>query len=57
MLGALVNVAGLDASSVGNINILNNQSYVAVAADQIGFAITKLSDGKIKGRKFRVGEA
>lgn len=56
ILGALVGV-GIDASMVGNINILNNQSYVAIASAQINLAISKLNDGKIKGRKFRVGEA
>ena len=57
ILGALVGEAQMDASEVGNIHILNNQSYVAIASAQIGLAISKLNNGKIKGRKFRVGEA
>jgi ATP-independent RNA helicase DbpA len=57
ILGALVGVAGLDASLVGNINILNNQSYVAIKSEKIAMVIAKLLEGKIKGRKFKVGEA
>lgn len=57
ILGALVNEAGLSATDVGNINILNNQSYVAITSAHINLAISKLNVGKIKGRKFRVGEA
>ena len=57
ILGALVGEAGLDATHVGNINILNNQSYVAIVSAQMDLAISKLNIGKIKGRKFRVGEA
>lgn len=57
ILGSLVGVVGLEASSVGNINILNNQSYVAILTDQIEIAVSKLNEGKLKGRKFRVGIA
>jgi ATP-independent RNA helicase DbpA len=57
ILGALVGVAGLDASVVGNITILNGQSYVAIANDHIDHAIKKLNEGKLKGLKFKVGLA
>ena len=57
ILGALVNEAGMSAAHVGNINILNNQTYVAITSEYMGQAISKLNIGKIKGRKFRVGEA
>ena len=57
ILGALVGEAGIAAEFIGNISILNNQSYVAIKSDQIELAISKLNVGKIKGRKFRVGEA
>ena len=57
ILGALVNEAGLDPQDVGNINIFEKQSYVAIAAKQMEQAIVKLSEGKIKGRRFKVGEA
>ncbi len=57
ILGALVNEAGLLGSEVGNITILDNQSYVAILSEKMDQAISKLSCGKIKGRKFKVGEA
>lgn len=57
ILGALVGVAGLAGSQVGAINILENQSYVAIEASLLRATITRLSEGKIKGRKFKVGEA
>ena len=57
ILGALVGEAGLLASDVGNIKILDNQTYVAIVSGKIKTVIEKLSNGKIKGRKFKVGEA
>ena len=57
LLGALVNVAGLTAEQVGQITILESQSYVALKRDVFSAAIRSLLDGKIKGRKFKVGEA
>lgn len=57
ILGSLVGVAGLKACAVGSINILNNQSYVAISSEQIELAVSKLNEGKLKGRKFRVGIA
>ena len=57
ILGALVNEAGLIASEVGNINIQEHQSFVAIKASKINDTITKLLNGKIKGRRFKVGEA
>lgn len=57
ILGALVNVAGLTASQVGNITILDRQTYVAVEASVARQTISKLAGEKIKGLKFKVGEA
>lgn len=57
ILGALVGEAGLDASQVGNINILVTQTYVAISKESAAQAVSKLNGGKIKGRKFRVGIA
>ena len=57
ILGALVNEAGLEAREVGSINIQDHQSFVAVEASKINQTITKLLNGKIKGRRFKVGEA
>ncbi|MDO9183609.1 MAG: ATP-dependent RNA helicase DbpA [Bacteriovorax sp.] len=57
ILGALVGEAGIEATNIGMITILNNQSYVAILESHLSLAISKLNSGKIKGRKFRVGEA
>lgn len=57
ILGALVNVAGLTASQVGNITILDRQTYVAIEVGAARDVVTKLSDGRIKNLKFKVGEA
>jgi ATP-independent RNA helicase DbpA len=57
ILGALVNEAGLEGSQVGQINVFEKQSYVAVEAAQLDKVLAKLVNGKIKGRKFKVGEA
>lgn len=57
LLGALVGEAGLAATDVGNITILDHQSYVAIESTSIEKAIQALSNGKIKGRKFKVGLA
>ncbi len=57
ILGALVNEAGLLATQVGNITILDKQTYVAIEAGATEQTIAKLNIGKIKGRKFKVGEA
>lgn len=57
ILGALVGVAGLAGTQVGAINILDNQSYVAIEKNAFAGAVAALADGKIKGRKYKVGEA
>lgn len=57
ILGALVNEAGLAATQVGQINILDKQSYVAITSSQFKDVLTKMINGKIKGRKFKIGEA
>ena len=57
ILGALINEAGINATDVGNINIFEKQSYVAIKSHLIKGAIDKLVEGKIKGRRFKVGEA
>lgn len=57
ILGTLVNVAGLDGSQVGQITVLDNQSYVALQREVFAEALSKLDGGKFKGRKFKVGVA
>jgi ATP-independent RNA helicase DbpA len=57
ILGALVQEAGIEAALIGTITILDKQSYVAINKSEFETAIAKLSVGKIKGRKFKVGIA
>jgi len=55
ILGALTGEAGgLSAADIGKIEIHDQFSYVAVAASVSQAAQKSLSDGRIKGRKFRV---
>lgn len=54
ILGALTGDAGLKAEAIGKINVFPTRSYVAVARGQAAAALTRLREGKIKGRKFRV---
>ncbi len=55
ILGALTGDAGnLQATEIGKIEIHDHFSYVAVSRDVSEAAIKSLSEGKIKGRKFRV---
>ncbi len=58
ILGALTGEAGgLNAVDVGKIEIHDHFSYVAVSKAVAQIAVQRLTDGKIKGRKFRVGLA
>jgi ATP-independent RNA helicase DbpA len=57
ILGALVGEAKIDSDAVGDITILSIISYVAIKNDSIEQAVSKLSNGKIKNRKFKVGIA
>ncbi len=57
ILGALTKEAELKAENVGKIRILDVNSYVAVSNDHVDLAIKRLSSGKIKGRKFKIGKA
>ena len=57
ILGALTKEAGLQGEDVGKINILEVNSYVAITPDKIKHAIAHLSNGRIKGKKFKVGRA
>ena len=57
ILGALTKEIGLDSKSVGNIRILEVNSYVAIENTFVDRAIAGLQAGKIKGKKFRYGKA
>jgi len=52
LLGALTGDAGLKGSSIGKIDIYDRQAYVAIQREFIDQAHKKLSNGKIKNKKF-----
>ena len=54
ILGALTGKDGIAGKQVGKIHIFDNCCYVAVTRDAIRPAFRKLSEGKLKGRSFRV---
>jgi ATP-independent RNA helicase DbpA len=54
ILGALTGEDGIPGKDVGKINIFDNCAYVAVSHDVAKAALRKLSEGKLKGRSFRV---
>jgi len=54
LLGALTGKDGLDGSVIGKIEIYDRQSYVAIEREFISDAQKKLSNGKIKNKKFSV---
>ena len=54
IVGALLVETGLKAADVGKIEVQDRQSYVAVPATATQAVIERLSNSKIKGRKFKV---
>ena len=54
ILGALTADKSLTADQVGKIKVTANSSFVAIARKVHKLALNKLSQGKIKGRNFRV---
>ena len=54
ILGALTGDAGIAGDQVGKINITDFVAYVAIKRDSAGTAQSRLENGKIKGRQFRV---
>ena len=54
ILGALTADKKLPGKDIGKIDIFDKLSYVAIARPQVKQALKILSEGKIKGRKFRV---
>jgi len=53
-LGALTGEAGLASDAIGKISISDYQALVAIRRDQAKKALARLSEGKIKGRRFKV---
>ncbi|MDH5360604.1 MAG: DbpA RNA binding domain-containing protein, partial [Gammaproteobacteria bacterium] len=54
ILGALTGENGIPGKQVGKIDLFDQFAYVAVERDAAKQALQVLSEGKIKGRKFRV---
>ncbi len=54
ILGALTGEYGIEGKQVGKIQIFDNRAFVAVRRDATKTALKKLTEGKLKGRSFRV---
>ena len=54
ILGALTKAAGLRAESIGKIDIHDNQTYVAIAREDLSKAYKYLKNEKVKNKKFPV---
>jgi ATP-independent RNA helicase DbpA len=54
ILGALTGEHGVHGKEVGKIQLFDNWAYVAVARNVASVALKKLSEGKLKGRFFRI---
>ena len=54
ILGALTGDAGIPGDQVGKINISDFRAYVAVKKDSARKALSRLEQGKIKGRHYKV---
>jgi len=54
IVGALTGADGINGEQIGKIQVSDNWSYIAVQRDSIKPAFKKLSEGKLKGRTFRV---
>lgn len=54
IVGALTGKDGIDGKQIGKIQLFDNWAYVAVAQKDAKTALNKLTDGKLKGRSFRV---
>ncbi|WP_438768288.1 ATP-dependent RNA helicase DbpA [Kushneria sp. TE3] len=53
IVGALTGEAGIDASQVGKIRVLDRNAWVAVHRDVADAALLHLNNGRLKGRSFR----
>ena len=54
IVGALTGEHGVKGTDIGDIHIFDRRAYVAVSKKVIHIALKKLSNGKLKGRSFRV---
>ncbi|MFQ3230970.1 ATP-dependent RNA helicase DbpA [Reinekea sp.] len=54
IVGALTGGQGISGDDIGKIQMFDNSAYVAVKKSAAKQALAKLSEGKLKGRSFRV---
>jgi len=54
ILGALTGDHGLQGKQVGKIQLMDNWAYIAIEREVADIALQRISNGKIKGRTFRV---
>jgi ATP-independent RNA helicase DbpA len=54
ILGALTGDGGIIGSAVGKIDVMDFAAYVAIDSKLADQGLNRLSNGKIKGRKFKV---
>ena len=54
LLGALTASGEITGAQIGKITLFDKMAYVAIDQQVAKLALTILTDGKIKGRKFRV---
>lgn len=55
IVGAIIGSSGVDFSHIGNINLLNVITYVAIKNESAKLVCDKLNASKIKNKKFRIG--
>ena len=54
IVGALTGVDGIPGTEIGRIQVADQWAYVAVAHEHSNTAFNKLTEGKLKGRSFKV---
>jgi len=54
ILGALTGHKGIAGTQVGKIDLFENRAYVAVNRGVVDSALAKLTEGRLKGRSFKV---
>ncbi len=54
ILGALTGKTGISAQQVGKIHLFDNRAFVAIRREVANDALKKLTNGKLKGRSFKV---
>ena len=54
ILGALTGEGGIPGHAVGKIDVFDFLAYVAIEHSMAGQALSRLAEGSIKGRRFKV---